>query len=190
MTRRIERKLCAYVGCVTPIASIYFLCPEHYKDYEDSIIDKCPTCGRFKNAQYNLCFDCYHKRPISPLKPPTELPDQQKKPNIKYSQSWEKLDQQSSRFFVYFLKLDDGKFYVGQTRELRERLSEHIDGKVASTKGLSPRLQYFEILPTREAAEIRESELKKLAGSNPRQIRRMILVFKDLVSELNYQQTP
>ena len=79
---------------------------------------------------------------------------------------------------------------MGHTRELRERLSEHIDGKVASTKGRSPRLQYFEILPTREAAEIRESELKKLARYNPREIIRMILGFKDLVSELNYQQTP
>ena len=61
-----------------------------------------------------------------------------------------------------------------------------MDGKVASTKGFSPRLQYFEILPTREAAEIRETELKKFVGSNPRQIRRMILGFRDLVSELNY----
>jgi predicted GIY-YIG superfamily endonuclease len=112
---------------------------------------------------------------------------QKKHPNIEHSEAWQKGDKDVTRFFVYILKLDGGKFYVGQTRELRERLSEHRDDETGSTKGLNPRLQYFEVLSTREAAEFRESELKNIAQSNPRQIRRMIIGFKDLISELNYE---
>lgn len=188
VSKQNQGSVCAYVGCKTPIPLSHFLCSEHYEDWRDELINQCPKCGRFKDAQYNLCSPCYYRRPTSRWTPPVDSLQQKRRPQIEHSQSWEKLDQQSVRFFVYILNLDGGKFYVGQTRELRERLSEHMDGKVASTKGFSPRLQYFEILPTREAAEIRESELKKFDESNPRQIRRMILGFKDLVSELNYQQ--
>jgi len=85
---------------------------------------------------------------------------------------------------VYILKLDNGDFYVGHTRELRERLSEHRDQKVASTAGCNPKLQYFEVLSTREAAKEREAELKRLEDSNPRQIRRMIIAFADLIREI------
>ncbi len=187
MYRQNQRSVCAYVGCGKSIVSRHFLCPEHYDDYEDGFIDQCPVCGRFKDAQYDLCLDCYHRRPVIRWKPPTDFPQQIERPKIEHSEAWEKGDKESSRFFVYVLKLDGGKFYVGQTRELRERLSEHMDGKTASTRGSNPRLQYFEILPTREAAEIRESELKKIAESNSRQIRRMIIGFKDLISELNYE---
>jgi predicted GIY-YIG superfamily endonuclease len=88
---------------------------------------------------------------------------------------------------VYILKLDSGEFYVGHTGELRERIMEHLDGKAKTTKGRKFKLQYFEILAERRAAEMRESELKAIAISNPRQIRRMIIQFKDLIDELNYE---
>jgi predicted GIY-YIG superfamily endonuclease len=108
-------------------------------------------------------------------------------PVIKHSQAWDAKDKFASQFFVYILKLSNGHFYAGQTRDLRERLSEHIDGKTFSTKGLSPKLQYFEIFPNRYAAEQREVQLKNLINGNEREIRRMILNFKDLTSELNFQ---
>lgn len=76
---------------------------------------------------------------------------------------------------------------MGQTRELRERLSEHKDQMTSSTARLNPKLQYFEIVPTREAAAAREVELKKLTDSNPRQIRRMIIGFRDLFRELEFE---
>lgn len=63
---------------------------------------------------------------------------------------------------------------------------EHLDGKVETTKSLKCKLQYFEILDGRTAAELRESELKEIVTSNPRQIRRLIIRFKDLIDELNY----
>lgn len=74
---------------------------------------------------------------------------------------------------------------AGQTRELRERLSEHRDGKVKSTARRNPRLVWFGILPTREAATQMEVELKKLIDSNEREIRRMVIDFQDLVRELD-----
>ena len=80
--------------------------------------------------------------------------------------------------------MDDGDFYIGHTRELRERLSEHRDQRVQSTAGRNPRLQYFEVLPTREDAERREAELKRIRDSNPRQIRRMIISFLERVREI------
>jgi predicted GIY-YIG superfamily endonuclease len=106
---------------------------------------------------------------------------------LEHSDAWAKGDKGAERFFVYILKLEDGDFYVGQTRELRERLSEHRDQKASSTARRNPKLQYFEILPTREAAELREAELKKLRDSNPRQIRRMIISFHDLIREVQLE---
>ena len=103
-----------------------------------------------------------------------------------YSEAWDQADATADRFFVYVLKLDGGEFYAGQTRELRERLSEHRDGRAKSTAGRNPKLVWFGIVGTREAATAMEVELKKLVHSNPREIRRMVLSFRDLTSELDF----
>jgi predicted GIY-YIG superfamily endonuclease len=176
-----------YVGCKKHIRPHYFLCFEHHQDLEDGLIDQCPKCGRFKDAQYNLCSPCYYGRPIPHKLPPVDLPQQNKQPKIEHSKAWEKADKGRTHWFVYILKLDGGEFYVGQTGELRERLMEHKDGKEPATRGKKWKLQYFEILTSREAAEHREPELKTILKSNERQIRRMIIQFKDLVDELNYE---
>jgi predicted GIY-YIG superfamily endonuclease len=89
-------------------------------------------------------------------------------------------------FYAYVLKLDDGSFYVGQSRELRERMVEHRDGRTASTAGKNPKLQYFEECRTREAAMAREAELRKTAKYNGREIRRMVTHLQDLVRELDF----
>jgi len=68
---------------------------------------------------------------------------------------------------------------------LRPRLSEHIDKKTKSTAGKNPKLKYFEILNSREAAELREAELKKLNEKNPREIRKMVISFQDLIKEVD-----
>lgn len=66
------------------------------------------------------------------------------------------------------------------------RLSEHRDGKAKTTAGQNPKLVWFGIVKSREAATSMEVELKKLIDSNPREIRRMIISFQDLVKELDY----
>jgi len=98
---------------------------------------------------------------------------------------WSEKDAGVTRFFVYILLLEDGELYVGHTRELRERMLEHRHGITSSTAGRNPSLRYFEITPTREAAMLREHELKQIVKKNRREIYRIITSFQDLVSELN-----
>ena len=52
-----------------------------------------------------------------------------------HSDSWSAGDADASEFYIYVLKLNDGTFYAGQTREIRERLMEHRDGTTKTTAG-------------------------------------------------------
>ena len=95
---------------------------------------------------------------------------------------WDAADQEGDVFFIYLLKLDGGKFYAGHTRELRERIGEHRDGKTRSTAGKNPRLVWFEDVNTREEATEGEAYLKDLIDRNECEVRRMVNEFQDLVS--------
>ena len=179
--------VCGYFSCHRRIQGDRFLCAEHYRDWKDGLVDECPNCGRFKNAEYKLCLDCAQGRPQPQWKSATVISSQKEHYTPESSKAWIKGDKETVRFFVYILKLDDGNFYVGHTRELRERMSEHRDNRTVSTAGRNPSLQYFEILPSREVATLREAELKKLARSNPRQIRRIIIGFQDLIRQVQLE---
>jgi len=65
-------------------------------------------------------------------------------------------------FFVYVLQSEkNGKFYVGQTADVNERLIRHNAGRAPSTKGGRPwKLVHVEQFPSREGAMARERELK------------------------------
>ncbi len=89
-------------------------------------------------------------------------------------------------FYVYVLKLNRGGIYVGQTRELQERIQEHKEGRSTYTAGKNPKLQYFEVLPSRHQALVREVEIKRMARRNHSEVRRMITRFHDMVGELNF----
>lgn len=95
-------------------------------------------------------------------------------------------DAVATEFFTYILKLEGGLFYVGQTRELRERLTEHRDGLVKTTSGKNPRLVWFTTVSSREQSLALESELYRLNKRNPRDIRKMVRSFQDLVEELDF----
>jgi predicted GIY-YIG superfamily endonuclease len=179
-------KTCAYWSCRQEVKGRNYLCSDHYEDYREHIIDKCPDCGRYKDEEYELCLDCRNKLRVFSQSNGNRITNGKKtKYKIEHSKSWEKADEGAECFFVYILKLDNGEFYVGHTRELRERLAEHRDGNTASIPEGRFRLQYFETLPTREAAEQREVELKRLREKNLRQIRRMIIGFQDLLREVS-----
>ena len=182
-----KSKICLFWNCDVAIRADHILCYNHYGEFEDGLIDECPGCGLAKYEQYPECLKCYNtsartaRTGRTPLKSPA---NRWYKPE--YSEAWEKGDATANRFFVYILKLDGGEFYAGQTRELRERLSEHRDGGTKSTAGRNPKLVWFGMLPTRDAAAAAEVELKKLVDSNPREVRRMVIGFRDLVDELDY----
>lgn len=176
-------KKCQYWNCNKNIRANHFLCTEHYEDYQDYVIDKCPECGRYKDIEYDVCKDCY----ATPKKK-SVTKDPYPKIRVEHSKAWEKGDQGVEKFFVYILKNDMGEFYAGHTRDLRVRLGEHRDGKTKSTSGKNLTLQYYEMVNSRKAAEQKEVELKRLIISNERKVRIMVQEFQDLHREVQINQ--
>lgn len=58
-------------------------------------------------------------------------------------------------YFVYvLLSLKDGKFYVGYSRHLNQRLKQHARGEVISTMNRRPlRLIYYEVYLIKQDAK-------------------------------------
>ena len=84
-------------------------------------------------------------------------------------------------FYVYILKLANGDFYVGQTKDLGARLSEHRDGRQDQTSGNAPRLVYFEeLIEAPQVANDREGTLTRLNQSaiGQRRLRQIIERFR------------
>lgn len=66
-------------------------------------------------------------------------------------------------YSVYILMMSNGKYYVGQTNNLKSRLHRHRTGQCRSTKGHLPvELLYSEKHDTRSDAMKRETYLKSL----------------------------
>lgn len=65
--------------------------------------------------------------------------------------------------YVYFLKSEkDGGLYIGKTNNLERRFSEHVAGRVSSTKGRRPvQLLGYEVYDTEEEARLAELQWKK-----------------------------
>lgn len=64
-------------------------------------------------------------------------------------------------FYVYFLKDEYNKLYIGSTNDLKRRLEEHLQGKVFSTKNYQNHdLIYYEAFSCEKDARIREKRLK------------------------------
>ena len=180
-----EPKMCAFWNCARTIKSDYTYCYTHYEEERRGKLDTCPGCGRGKYATFDLCLDCNSRPP--PRKTAMIASPAGRAGSVEQSDAWEKGDAGVEEFFVYLLKLegsDGARFYAGHTRELRERLSEHRDGNTVSTAGRNPQLVWFEIFPSRKLAAEQEAELKKLIDDNPREIRRRIIKFQDLVDEV------
>ena len=114
----------------------------------------------------------------------TRYPNVTKPYTPKPSKAW--ADEGVKKFYVYVLKLNNGDYYIGQTREIRERMMEHKDGRTPSLGEKEPKLQYFEILESRESAMLREKELRNISKKNRREIVRIIREFHDIIAELDY----
>jgi putative endonuclease len=91
-------------------------------------------------------------------------------------------DQAAEYFYTYILKLSDNSHYVGFTRDLRERVTEHKDGFTMSTKGKNPQLVYFERFKSKSEAVEREELLQGINKFNHRELLRIINNFQDLIS--------
>jgi len=69
-------------------------------------------------------------------------------------------------YFVYILQsLKDQKLYIGYTRDLEKRLSQHNNGEVASTKPRTPlKLIFYEAYLNQKDALRREDYFKTTKG--------------------------
>ena len=174
------RNQCQLSGCNRIIPGHHFLCRDHYTGYEAGAIDQCPACGRYKDINYDVCRDCYQQT-ASAWDPKRGNAGQQGNRGFR-------ADSDANRFFVYVLLMNNGEYYIGQTREIHERLHEHRNGMSHQTRGREPKLQWFTTVATRKEAADLEAELQQL-NSNPagrREINRWVVNFKKLVDELDY----
>ena len=69
-------------------------------------------------------------------------------------------------FYTYVLKSEvDGQYYVGFTKDLKQRFEQHISGNVTSTKDRRPLvLIYYEACMRQKDAVRREKYLKTHFG--------------------------
>jgi putative endonuclease len=66
-------------------------------------------------------------------------------------------------FYVYILKSSkDGKLYIGYSSNLKQRIKQHGNGEVKSTKHRRPfELVYYEAYRNEDDAKLREKSFKK-----------------------------
>ncbi|NMA06615.1 MAG: GIY-YIG nuclease family protein [Ruminococcaceae bacterium] len=66
--------------------------------------------------------------------------------------------------YTYIVECSDGSYYTGWTNDLKKRISIHNSGKGGKyTRSRNPvRLVYSEEFSTKEEAQVRECEIKKL----------------------------
>ena len=206
---------CAFWDCHEPLRADDVVCRDHYAGYATGDFDECPGCGRLKDAGYDVCLECFngvvarHAGPWqSPFNVPGNIRDAVREPGlpeharaarragvrervsryeIERSDAWDYGDRGVKVFYTYILKLNDGAFYAGHTRELRPRLMEHRDGANKATARRDPKLVWFAPMRTRQKAARYEAELKELIDRNPREFRKMMIDFGDLVRSVDLE---
>jgi len=163
-------KLCAAEGCPRSdgVSSTKPLCYPCWLSFDRLEIFECDRCHWFSQVVFDadeylhpwkeqyetLCFDCMKGREI-PIYVHGPVEHQLR--------------------YLYILKLDGGKYYVGQTNDVELRLQEHRDGLTKSTSGKNPRLVFFEEWKgSKEDLNEEEDSLTQLNAKNPRVIRRLV----------------
>jgi len=86
-------------------------------------------------------------------------------------------------FYVYVLRsLKDKNLYIGYSGNLRQRFSQHNQGRVVSTKTRIPfDSVYYEAYAAKNDARHRENMLKRFSGSYnhlKKRIKNSIILFK------------
>ena len=57
---------CQFWDCAEIIRRNHFLCALHYEGYEMGLINQCPSCGQYKDAEYDVCLVCYRQPAAAP----------------------------------------------------------------------------------------------------------------------------
>ncbi len=83
----------------------------------------------------------------------------------------------SPRFYVYVLRNQAGKPYIGSTVDLDRRVRQHQEGKAGWTRSRGPwELVHVEIFPTQSEAFQRERRLK--TGKANQELRQRFILKK------------
>ena len=64
-------------------------------------------------------------------------------------------------FYVYVLTMKNGEIYIGFSTNLKNRIKQHYENKVISTKNREPKLVYYEAYMSKKDAMEREQKLKQ-----------------------------
>ena len=89
-----------------------------------------------------------------------------------------------SMYYLYILLLKNDKLYTGTSENLKRRFSEHVKGKVESTKNSRPvKLIHYEAYILKSDAERREKFLKTTEGKRllRQQIRDILLMVRPII---------
>ncbi len=81
-------------------------------------------------------------------------------------------------YYVYLLKDEEDKIYIGYSSNLKERIKEHLKRKVKTTKKMKrPRLIYYEAYHEKKLAKEREKRLKDFGSAYQSLMRRLKLKY-------------
>ena len=161
---------CARIGCAVSVTHAKPLCYGHWKEFDRHFLHECEKCHRFFDSldlailwdehlmvlmgEWHLCPDCNQGIDV-PAHPHAPVQHQTR--------------------YLYILKLDGGKHYVGKSNDLEIRLKEHQDGLTRSTAGKHPKLVWFERWEgSTKELDAEEDVLTEMANKQPRRLRRMI----------------
>ena len=64
-------------------------------------------------------------------------------------------------FYVYVLAMNNGEIHIGFSTNLKNRIKQHYENKVISTKNREPKLVYYEAYTSKKDAIEREKKLKQ-----------------------------
>jgi putative endonuclease len=76
-------------------------------------------------------------------------------------------------YYVYIIKSQVNKLYIGSTNDLKRRMAEHNSGKSFSTRGSQWILVYYESYRNEKDARVRERRIKQ-QGQAMAQLKRRI----------------
>ena len=179
--------ICNFVECDESIRSDHYLCRPHWEQEQDDEIDECGNCGQYKLSEYELCLPCKRelsrsKKNSSRTKTKSKVAESRPEYVAGGPDPRPRRDDDTDVFYVYLLSLNDGKFYAGQTNNLKARLVEHNRGKTRSTSDKNPKLVWFSRARTRSDATAYEQELRKLCrNQNDRAVSTMVAEFLELI---------
>ena len=179
--------ICNFVECDESIPAHHYLCTPHWELKQVGYIDECDGCGQYKMSEYELCLTCKRelsrsKRKASRTKTKSKVAESKPEYVVDAPDPRPRKDAETDVFYVYLLSLNDGKFYAGQTNNLKARLVEHNRGKTRSTADKNPKLVWFSRARTRADAMAYEQELRKLCrNENDRAVSTMVAEFLELI---------